>query len=700
MKRWPIPVGSLPAILTIAVALVAVAADDAPQPPATRPELSEHGAPATNPAACGKLRDRAIELLNELGPKLTADDEKAIQESIKDAQANGQRIADGWSAYAGGELLVGNVQAAAWAGLKALQIEWRPQFITNVGVYLYYLDRLDDAEAFLACARELDPRSPFVIEAQALLAMKRKQFDRAKELIELAVRLLPGDMNVRYSAGVIHHAAGDRAKAVHYFNEALRTKPDDPTVLAALQVVDPAAKSRQRDALDRLVDECNAFLDEMLARGEQASKLFNDIGSALHPGDWTENHGDFESMRGHIEDARKKIDATLKAARDTTFGPPDPFMWNQTASNCADAWAEAVQDYQMVFSNMSEILVMSSAYGADPVVFAGRVAPEYERDNMWVILDHLEGYEEAMKPVFDRNASCHDKADTRAEHDACDRQFCADAVPLWQAFRSAVDSNCKTAEASFPRAVEDYGNFWLAQVSRAAEFANRATKIFKPTPQAPDSPKQMAEGTANLVHVRLTGTIELMSIVLVDLDQQLATALESAPQEVMGFADAGPRGNFRLCPQDGSDPVGKDEQIDPFLEALKAATKFEYGWAIDCETKVGGFGFALKGKTFADVQITRSEKAGKLTVSGHVRGDGRFGGDISYSQSAGGGAHGVVGKGSVKVYARQRSGGGIDYGAQLEGKLGAGVNLKGVEVACYPLSGKVTFNARAFAAAL
>ncbi|MDQ3439729.1 MAG: hypothetical protein M3478_05205, partial [Planctomycetota bacterium] len=152
--------------------------------------------------------------------------------------------------------------------------------------------------------------------------------------------------------------------------------------------------------------------------------------------------------------------------------------------------------------------------------------------------------------------------------------------------------------------------------------------------------------------------------------------------------------------QDGSPAVNMDEELDPFLAALKAATTVEYGMGLDCEVKIGGVGFSVKAKSVNDVQVGVSKKIGNVGVSGNINSKGRYGGDVSYSQSAGGGAYGAVGKATVKVWGKARGDGSRDYGAQVEGKVGVGVTFKGVEAACYPFSGKVTFNARAFAAAL
>lgn len=714
MNRGTMGMGTIPAAVTILLAVVALAGDPLQPTLTTRPRQAAPVLPSTIPAGCEKLRDRAIELHEKLQPELTAEDEKTIRQSLSDASARGQRIADGWSAYAGGELLLGNVQTAAWAGLTALRMEWRGDLVANVGIYFYYLNRLDDAEAFLSCARELNPGSPFAIEAQALVAMKRKDFARATELIELAVRLLPGDMNVRYNAGVIHHAAGNHAKAALFFHEALREKPDDKTVLAALEAVDPAAANaaaRPRDALDRLVEECTAFLDETVERGELASEYGNRIRRAQAQGEWTDSHHEFEQLREHVSRNRERISTELQRARETRFGPPDPFAWNSVVYACADSYAEAIHDYESVVGAVAHILIMSSAYEMDPVVYAGRFGrPGGFQDQDYVVLDEQVKFNDAMKPVYARLHACVEPINGDTTH--CFEQFCTEAVPLWREYRDAVFANCRTAEAGYPQAAEDWGNYWLAEVRRGAEFGNRATKLLKPTPLMPESHQQTARSIVTMVQTRMTGTIELMSIPLTQTNESLIVALDVAPKQVLAAADGPPRGSYYLCPQDGSDPVSLDEDLDPFLEALKAAATFEHAWGVDCDLKIGGFSANLTATSFNNAALTAKGMAGSARVSAegvefglagegvtaNVDSSGRVGAEVSYS--AAGGSHGIVGDASVKISSRSGGGGQRALTAQLEGKVGAGINLKGVEAACYPFSGKMTFNARAFADSL
>jgi hypothetical protein len=253
------------------------------------------------------------------------------------------------------------------------------------------------------------------------------------------------------------------------------------------------------------------------------------------------------------------------------------------------------------------------------------------------------------------------------------------------------------AEAGFPRAGEDYGNYWLAWVERGADYSARALKVLKPTPGTPESRAQSAEWIVKNTDLRLDSVTEFTSMKLSNAYQSLQSALREGPGTVLH--DANGHDAFRLCQQGRLNDVPIDPPIDPFLAALQEATTVEYGPTFfDCEAKAGAFGVQLKSKGGGDLQVKVSEKVGNVSYGASVGTGGRVGGEVAYSQSAS--SHGVAAKGTVKLWGEARPGGRVDYGAQVEGKLGAGVTYGGQGVACYFVSGKATFNARIFAARL
>ena len=668
-------------------------ADPAPLPSAT-PALRVAGRPTTSSAHCAAVKARAGQLLAEFEAKVTPADRQAAAAAVQEAAAKGQSQAEGYNLFAGGEALKGNFTAAAWGALKAAGLEWNATFVANAAVYLIDLNRLDDADPLLTCAAELDPRSPFVVEAQAMLALRRNDCDRAKERIALAVRLLPGDMNVRYSAGVIHHKCGDRATALRYLRDAELLMPDDEVVKEAIKVVDPSAASRprQRDALDLLVEECFAFLDEMIARAELRSEELNamhrELSDGAHAGQ------DFaDELRRHALDAKGEITRYLAQARDDRFGPPDPFLWNQVISECVQAYAEVIFNYERMHATLGRFHVMAAALGMEPVAYCARC--KGQRDLEFVFLDEDKRYLEGLVPAMRKLDECLKRGG--ADHDACFRAFCDDALPFLKKYIANATANMAAAEAGFPGAAEDYANYLLSFRDRGADYATRALKAWKATPRDPASSAQILSTTAAMADQQLDAVVEFTTAVLSETHQTLRSALEYGPQELKAAADDDPeRGNYRLCPQTRPDPIPVDPPIDPFLDALRAATTVEVGPNVfDCEVKAGAFSVQVKSTGGRDLSVKVSEKVGDVSYGASVGTGGRVGGEVSYSQSAS--SHGVAAKASVKIWGEARRGGGVNYGAQVEGKLGVGVTYKGQGLACYLVSGKATFNARVFA---
>jgi tetratricopeptide (TPR) repeat protein len=638
-------------------------------------------------------------LLAEFEAKVAPADRQAAAAVVREAAAKGQPEAEGYDLFAGGEMLKGNFTTAAWGALKAAGLAWKASFVANAAVYLSHLDRLDDADALLSCAGELDPRSPFVIEAQAMLALRRNDCDRAKERIALAVRLLPGDMNVRYSAGVIHHKCGDRAAALRYLRDAELLMPDDEVVKEAIKVVDPASASRPRqpDALDRLVEECLAFLDEMEARGGITSDYYQAASREI----WGPAHTpeDFaRDLRQHAQDSRQEIARYVREARDERGGAPDPFAWNQVVYACVDAYTDAIYEYQRLYASPGRAVVLSAALGMDLVAYSSRC--KGQRDLEFVFLDEDKRFEEGIRPAAERLNACLNRGGTDAQRDACYRAFCDDALPVLKKYIANATANMAAAEAGFPGAAEDYANLILSYVDRGADYTARALKAMKPTPANADLGAQVARNIADLSKLRLDGSVEFTVARLSESHQTLRSALEYGPQELRAAADDDPeRGKFRLCPQTRPDPVPVDPPIDPFLDALRAATTVEAGPNVfDCEVKAGAFSVQVKSSGGRDLSVKLSEKVGDVSYGASVGTGGRVGGEVSYSQSAS--SHGVAVKGSVKLWGEARRGGAVNYGAQVEGKMGVGVTYKGQGLACYLVSGKATFNARVFAARL
>ena len=119
---------------------------------------------------CQATYKLALQLTREYDAKLPSAERTVAETVVERAVGKGSSRADGYNEYGGGAMMQAQYAWAAWGSLKAATLDWTPLHITNVGIYLSYLNRLDEAGIFLQCASKLAPQSPFVIEARAMLA--------------------------------------------------------------------------------------------------------------------------------------------------------------------------------------------------------------------------------------------------------------------------------------------------------------------------------------------------------------------------------------------------------------------------------------------------------------------------------------------------------------------------------------------------
>lgn len=144
---------------------------------------------AAQPAECAAARAVVPRLLGEMPPPSGPSADAALADAAK----RGLTRADGYDALGAASMLHGEMPAAASASLQALTLECGPRHAASLGVALMYLTRYDEAAGLLTCARELDPDLVFAIEAQALLAHRRKDCAEATRLIGEASARMPSD---------------------------------------------------------------------------------------------------------------------------------------------------------------------------------------------------------------------------------------------------------------------------------------------------------------------------------------------------------------------------------------------------------------------------------------------------------------------------------------------------------------------------
>jgi predicted Zn-dependent protease len=92
------------------------------------------------------------------------------------------------------------------------------------------LDRLDEAEDFRLRARSVEPASPSVRAVLGEVALSRRDYRRAAELLEAALEALPAATRLHYPLALAYRGLGDEVRAREHL--ALRgvvgARPPDP----------------------------------------------------------------------------------------------------------------------------------------------------------------------------------------------------------------------------------------------------------------------------------------------------------------------------------------------------------------------------------------------------------------------------------------------------------------------------------------
>lgn len=350
--------------------------------------------PAGVSVDCQATYKLALQLTQEYDAKLPVT-ERTVAETVVDREVGkGSSRADGYNEYGGGAMMQAQYAWAAWGSLKAATLEWNPLHITNVGIYLSYLNRLDDAGIFLQCASKLAPQSPFVIEARAMLAYRKSDYKTATQLIEQAVQMMPGDMNVRYTAGVIFFKAGDRQRAKQFLNDAEQIAPGNKTIIEALKVVNPGGQSSPppQDALRKLVDECFRFMDDMLARGETAGRYVEEmkvIEGSSQPGGPVGGDA-YATMRLAVLQSKEDITNLEKRTREKQNSARS-VDWNATLQSCIIAYLTTTTNYQQIIIDKGVDIVIANALGITPIRLIEKLKP-HESGNSYRYVIQDEKY--------------------------------------------------------------------------------------------------------------------------------------------------------------------------------------------------------------------------------------------------------------------------------------------------------------------
>ena len=189
-----------------------------------------------NPAKADAAIAAALAAVPEYGPALTLSarrlgEQRRFDEAlalIEKIVARDPSLHEAWALK--GEIALtarGDVKGADEAFRKALAIEpaYLPAHLSMIAVRLSQSD-LAGAKAQADRLRSVLPKHPQMMFVDAQLAYIAKEFTKARELVQLLMRLSPEDLGILQLAGAVEGQLGSLVLAETFFNKALAINPE------------------------------------------------------------------------------------------------------------------------------------------------------------------------------------------------------------------------------------------------------------------------------------------------------------------------------------------------------------------------------------------------------------------------------------------------------------------------------------------
>lgn len=644
---------------------------------------------------------------------------KSVEEGVTEGRSRPQAFAYVGAAAA----LRGNYEVAVWAGLNNAKLSWQAVSVTSVGVYLFYLDRLPEAETFLNCARLMSTRSPYPMEALAMIAFKRKNYPLAIDLIEQAVRRLPGDTNILYTAGIIHLKGGQPAKGRSYLWKAQARRPGDKTFEEAAKAADPAGQNKPRpprDALAKLIEETFAYLDETLERGEALARYATDLNKRMKP----ERPSAVSAAKLHdmiAESKRRILESEVAARQAGSSAVPAqnvPLTWNIAVSRCIEEYFDAFSAFQDIANQAypAEHLI-ARAIGVDADLLLRDIWSQkrligltgdtfylmlrQERRHGFVLTEH-EDHLEFLKV----SGACETARNNR---DECFRlasePWCSKRKPLTKQMRSIAMSNINAASSGFRGAARLELLYTRTVAGDARDFVSSALAVLRPIPEKymtegvrAASPESVSRLAQQGFKAYVGGFAQKQAFLVEHTYQGMGSAIDALRRDVKTADYAVEYHCLEAKPDLEQPPI--DKEIEAVIAALQASSEVDGSPTFEC---------AIKASKFMTIEIEMPDegifpKVGVVFSSGDdaifsAKAEGQPGtGRRGVELSAGGSdAYYVAADVSAKVWAKDGGSQPADFGVELEGKLGGGFEKNDFGLACYVLKAAANVNARAFA---
>lgn len=383
---------ALPALLGLAL----LATAQAPAPKPARPPDQErhlfsldvpHADPTELPEQCQRTREHTDQWRAELDASLPAQAKTAAAQYVA-KPGPGEDEVKAWGNYAAAALLAGDSGVAAWAGLKAVELRWDGETVTNAGIHLYHLGKTQEALELLNCAYEMGYRSPYLFEALA----------------------------------VIHQSQGNNAQARRAISQAQEAAPDDLLIETEASFINtgqpPAPRPPERDpdgldsALRELDEHAQAALNRIKAQVDEIDHAVHNAGAEKFYQIEVEHFtNQIKNARDQARQARATDSPQLRGAAPAMRDAVRQMMINNALATCVSVYA-IISDTLLTFPDTIEgegspLLFWAEVLGLDPRTLAGenpeavsdwlmhpeaklaqRAADEYRRDKEAAYQEH------------------------------------------------------------------------------------------------------------------------------------------------------------------------------------------------------------------------------------------------------------------------------------------------------------------------
>lgn len=291
--------------------------------------------------------------------------------------------------------------------------------VLNNAVRLHEQGRLDEAEAMYRQLLEISPEHTDVLYLLGMLALQRKSFDSAIDLLYKAVRLAPEAVAYEFTLAQALQDAGHPKEALEHYNAVLKKDDKLPEAYHNIGIIyrfennPDEAKKMFRKAIELRPDFSSAYVNLALVERDggntdTALELLNQaIRSDSQNAEAYAQIAVTHRLAGRLEQAREYYEKALK------LDGGNPIYWNgigitfelsESLDDAFHAYCRAIESdpsFPDAYNNRANVYVKLGHHweAEDDYKKAVKLDPQYASafNNLGALLYDQERYEEALE---------------------------------------------------------------------------------------------------------------------------------------------------------------------------------------------------------------------------------------------------------------------------------------------------------------